>query len=123
MEELRNDRFTIRSAVTSNDSAVPTTAQTAYNGGAYRYAIVEASIIGTSNMSADLTPLYWDDSSNAYMKGEPRTITASGDAGSSLEQREVYTIPMLGYTDFYVLVDGLTGTNPSVTVAGIPYSY
>lgn len=112
----------LRSAVTAAGTT-PTTAQALFSAAAYRYIIVDAKITGTSNVSADLTPMYWNATDAAYFKAEKRTIAASTTAGSDIKERQTFLIPALNVSDFYIFIDGITGTSPSITLYATPYSY
>lgn len=112
----------MRSAITSNDS-VPSLAQTAFSAKEYRYIAVEAVLKGTATSACDLTPLYWNSVESAYFKGEKRNFSSTVSGTASLTERQAFIIPSLNADDFFIMIDGLVGTNPNVTLYASGLNY
>ncbi len=102
--------FLHRNAISSNDSAFPTT-KSGIDCGLYDSLALEIAITGTSTPTWTITPGYWSSSLEAYCAGSALTIS-SGTSGGKL-QVEVDT---LGATDIYIMCSASSGTSPVITI-------
>lgn len=118
----RGDVTTLRSAIASNDSE-PVLAQTAFNPKDYRYICIEAKLVGTATSACDLTPLYWNDTASAYFKGEKRNLSGTVSGTAQVNEKQAFIIPSLNVADFFLMVDGLVGTNPNITLYASGLNY
>lgn len=98
-----------RSAIATNDAAAPSTNASGVNCEGMKWALIDVVFAGTTT-SADLTPLFWNPIAGKYVAGSKTTVTASGQ----------YKVEVNATPGLYILIDGLAGASPNVSIYCTP---
>lgn len=91
----------VRTAVSSNDSANPSSAQGLIDCDGCREALVHVVLTGP-DVGCIVTPLYWDATSGVYVEGDPLSV------GVNKRLRLVVD----GVRDLYFKVDAVVSSGP-----------
>ena len=100
----------MRNAVSTVDTAIPPAIGSGFDMSDFQYAIVDLTFGGTIT-ACTITPLFAASGATVYASGSSVSAT----------QNSRYKIELNGSSDFYIVINTLTGTNPiaSISIQGV----